>query len=337
MAMAIILVQGQGQITESLGTAKSPFIWQIPRRFSSGRSDFICKPLAVSSPSATPLIPAENDALYTYIRQPVIVTPEVDDGTKHRELLEKTRRELQRRTKPVETLKLIDNLQQLGIAYYFEDDINALLDRLSDGLPNEDLFTTALCFRLLRDNGYKTGSDVFLKFMEKNMKFKEHLAQDTIGLLSLYEASYMGANGEEILSEAKEFSEIHLRQSMPWLAPQLRRKVGSALELPRHLRMARLEARRYIEEYATESEHDPALLELARLDYNKVQLQHQMELAEITRWDLDELEILPPYMRICYMALYNTTNEICYKILKEYGFCVLPYLKSTVKPALGYN
>lgn len=115
------------------------------------------------------------------------------------------------------------------------------------------------------------------------MKFKDHLAQDTIGLLSLYEASSMGANGEEILSEAKEFTEIHLRQSMPRLVPQLRRQVSSALELPRHLRMARLEARRYIEEYGNESDHDPAVLELARLDYNKVQLQHQMELAEITR------------------------------------------------------
>lgn len=89
-----------------------------------------------------------------------IVTPEVDDGTKHRELLERTRRELQRSTKLVETLKLIDNLQRLGIAYYFEDDINAILDQFSDGLPDEDLFTTALCFRLLRDNGYKTGSGI---------------------------------------------------------------------------------------------------------------------------------------------------------------------------------
>ncbi|CAA2994332.1 geraniol synthase [Olea europaea subsp. europaea] len=95
----------------------------------------------------------------------------------------------------------------------------------------------------------------------------------------------MGANGEEILSEAKEFTEIHLRQSMPRLAPQLRRQVGSALELPRHLRMARLEARRYIEEYGNESDHDhPVFLELARLYYSKVQLHYQMELAEITRW-----------------------------------------------------
>ncbi|KAL2493940.1 terpene synthase 02 [Forsythia ovata] len=384
------------------GTARSSFPCRINYRYSSGQRNFICMSLPTSSPNATPLIPAENDVLYKYIRQPVIVTPEDDEGAKWIELFENTRRELQRSREPVKTLKLVDKLQRLGIAYYLEDDINAILDRFSDGLPNEDLFTTALCFRLLRDNGYKIGSDVFLKFMDKNKKFKEHLAEDTVGLLSLYEASYMGANGEEILSEAMEFTKTHLRQSMPHLGPQLRRQVVDALELPRHLRMARLEARRYIEEYATESEHDPALLELARLDYNKVQLQHQMELAEITRWwkqlglveklsfardrplecflwtvgllpepkysscrielaktiaillviddifdtygkmeelvlftdaiqrwDLEAMESLPPYMKICYMALYNTTNEICYKILKEYGLSVLPYLKST--------
>lgn len=50
----------------------------------------------------------------------------------------------------------------------------------------------------------------------------------------------------------------------------------------------------------------------------------------IHRWDLEAMEDLPEYMRICYMALYNTTNEICYKVLKENGWSVLPYLKATV-------
>ena len=55
-----------------------------------------------------------------------------------------------------------------------------------------------------------------------------------------------------------------------------------------------------------------------------------MLINAICRWDLEAMEGLPEYMRICYMALYNTTNEICYKILKENGWSVLPYLKATV-------
>ncbi|KAK6163880.1 hypothetical protein DH2020_000744 [Rehmannia glutinosa] len=317
----------------------------------------------MSSPTPTPSpIITGNDALLKYIRQPRYVVPtEEDENTKRREyLLEKTGKQLQTSTR-VEKLKLIDTIQRLGIGYYLEDDINAILEAESTNVlsTKEDLFTTSLRFRLLRHNGFQITS---------------------------------GSHG------------IH--QSSPptftQLPPRLHGQVAQALDLPRHLRMARLEARRYIEQYATYSDHDPALLELATLDYNKVQAQHQVELAEITRWwkqlglvdkltfardrplecflwsvgllpepkystcrielaktiaillviddifdtygkmdelvlftdairrwDLDAMETLPEYMKICYMALYNTTNEVCYKVLKENGWSVLPYLKST--------
>ncbi|KAK6141808.1 hypothetical protein DH2020_024446 [Rehmannia glutinosa] len=359
--------------------------------------------MSSSTPTSSPVITG-NDALLKYMRQPAVVPTEEDENTKRREvLLEKTGKQLQTSTR-VEKLKLIDTIQRLGIGYYLEDDINAILEAESTNVlsTEEDLFTTSLRFRLLRHNGFQITSDIFLKFMDKNGKFKESLVEDTLGLVSLYEASYMGAHGEEILKEAMEFTKAHLQRSLPQLPPRLHGQVAQALDLPRHLRMARLEARRYIEQYATHSDHDPALLELATLDYNKVQAQHQVELAEITRWwkqlglvdkltfardrplecflwsvgllpepkystcrielaktiaillviddifdtygkmdelvlftdairrwDLDAMETLPEYMKICYMALYNTTNEVCYKVLKENGWSVLPYLKST--------
>ncbi|CAK9158995.1 unnamed protein product [Ilex paraguariensis] len=350
---------------------------------------------------ATPLI-RDNDAVLTYMRQAVVIPSEVDDSTKIRELRERTHQALRRITVPVETMKLIDTLQRLGLGYNFEDEINALLKGFSAGHPDEDLLTTALRFRLLRHNGYKTSTDVFHKFMDKNGEFKELLSEDTLGMLSLYEASYLGAKGEDVLSKAMEFTKAHLKLSVLQMAPQLRRQVLQSLEIPRHLRMARLEARRYIEEYSRESDHNPTLLEVAKLEYNQVQSLHQMELAEVSRWwkqlglvdklsfardrplecflwtvgilpepkysgcrielaktiaillviddifdtygpmnelvlftdairrwDLDAMKELPEYMKICYMALYNTTNEICYKVLKEHGLSVLPYLKTT--------
>ena len=42
------------------------------------------------------------------------------------------------------------------------------------------------------------------------------------------------------------------------------------------------------------------------------------------------MEQLPQYMKICYMALFNTTNEIGYKVLKDHGWSVVPHLKRTV-------
>lgn len=119
--------------------------------------------------------------------------------------------------------------------------------------------------------------------MDANGKFKESLSEDIEALLSLYEASYMGADGEDILSEAREFTTRHLKKSVFKLTPLLRNKVLQSLKLPRHLRMERLEARMYIEEYGNEQDHIPILLELAKLEYNEIQILHQMEISEITR------------------------------------------------------
>ena len=46
------------------------------------------------------------------------------------------------------------------------------------------------------------------------------------------------------------------------------------------------------------------------------------------------MDQLPEYMKICYMALYNTTNDIAYRILKEHRWSVIEDLKRTV---IDYN
>jgi (3S)-linalool synthase len=103
-------------------------------------------------------------------------------------------------------------------------------------------------------------------------------------MLSLYEASYLGAEGEQVLIKAMNFSKSHLHQSLPHLLPEVRRHVSTSLTLPRHLRMERLEARNYMEEYGQAlSFHTPDFLELAKLDSHMVQSLHQTELAEISR------------------------------------------------------
>ncbi len=62
---------------------------------------------------------------------------------------------------PLDQLQLIDTLQRLGLAYHFEDEIKRILMSISthDSYENtrmrEDLYATALEFRLLRQQGYK--------------------------------------------------------------------------------------------------------------------------------------------------------------------------------------
>ncbi|XP_028796663.1 probable terpene synthase 11 [Neltuma alba] len=244
--------------------------------------------------------------------------------------------------------------------------------------------------------------DVFKKFTDARGRFKESIGRETWDLLSLYEASYLGAEGEDILTEAMDFTKLHLGRSLPHLSPEEGRHVERALRHPRHLRMARLEARDYIHEYEQCSDHTPALLTLAKLDFDMVQSLHQKELTEICRWwkelgladklgfardrpsecflwtvgtfpepcyskcriqlskticillvmddifdsygsldelvlfteairrwDLDAMEGLPEYMKICYMALYNTTNEMAYRVQRDHGLTVVAHLKRT--------
>nr|BDN86179.1 isoprene synthase [Garcinia subelliptica] len=46
----------------------------------------------------------------------------------------------------------------------------------------------------------------------------------------------------------------------------------------------------------------------------------------VERWDLDAVKDLPDYMKLCFLALYNTVNEMAYEILKETGENAIPYL-----------
>lgn len=49
-------------------------------------------------------------------------------------------------------------------------------------------------------------------------------------------------------------------------------------------------------------------------------------------WDINALKILPEYMKIFFLALYNTVNELAYDALKEKGHDILPYLVKAVRP-----
>ncbi|KAK1429342.1 hypothetical protein QVD17_11550 [Tagetes erecta] len=48
----------------------------------------------------------------------------------------------------------------------------------------------------------------------------------------------------------------------------------------------------------------------------------------IDRWDINAIEELPDYMKICFIGFYNTINEISYNILADTGIFILPYLKN---------
>nr|QGW08887.1 geraniol synthase [Rosa x damascena] len=356
------------------------------------------------SSSSKPLLGSYDYFLFKSLTlSPHAVNPEADSSTRRmKEVKERTWEAFYRAWDSRAAMEMVETVERLGPSYHFEDEINVLLQRFRDRNASEDLFITALCFRLLRQNGFLTHSDVFGKFTDKNGKFKESLTEDIWGMPSLYEAPHLGAKKEEVLAGAKEFTRTHLIWSMPHMEPHFSSHAGRAPELPRHPRMVRLEARNYIGEYSRESNPNLAFQEPAKLGFDMVQSLHQKEPAEILRWwkrlglvdkldfardrptecflwtvgifpdprhssrrteltkaiatllviddiydfygPLDELALftdavkrrdfgardqLPEYMKICYMALHNTTNDIAYRTLKEHGWSAIEHLKRT--------
>ncbi|CAK9178942.1 unnamed protein product [Ilex paraguariensis] len=103
-------------------------------------------------------------------------------------------------------------------------------------------------------------------------------------------------------------------------------KINHALELPLHHRMCRLEARWYIDVYSKNKEANQSLLELAVLNFNMVQSTLQSDLKTVARWDANAVKSFPYYMKLCFLALYNTVNEMAYDTLKDKGINVIPIL-----------
>ncbi|KAK3404570.1 hypothetical protein EUGRSUZ_K00879 [Eucalyptus grandis] len=46
----------------------------------------------------------------------------------------------------------------------------------------------------------------------------------------------------------------------------------------------------------------------------------------VRRWDINAVDDLPGYMKLCFLVLFNSVNEIAYDTLKETGKIVIPYL-----------
>ncbi|XP_047339826.1 (-)-alpha-terpineol synthase-like [Impatiens glandulifera] len=223
-----------------------------------------------------------------------------------------------------------------------------------------------------------------------------------MGLLSLYEASFLAVEEESILDEARDFSTKHLEENLKKIKnPYLAMLVNHALEVPLHWAMQRFEARWFIDAYGKKEDLNLTLLKFAMLDFNMVQAIHQEDLKHVSRWwenlgwgkkmpflrdrlvecylwslaevydprpefqyyrrmstrvnqlatsiddiydvygTLDELELLtdaffrwdvnlvetlPDYMKICFLGNVNSVNELGYEALKCFGVNALPYL-----------
>ncbi|CAL1373300.1 unnamed protein product [Linum trigynum] len=219
-----------------------------------------------------PALESEHEALKEQVRN--MVTAADDDGGDNR-------------------LRLIDAIQRLGVGYHFESEMEEALAKVH-GLSDElfivhdtaphDLYHAALRFRLLRQQGFSVSPDGFRNLKDSEGKFKQWLASDEQGLLSLYEAAHVAVHGEDILDEALSFATSTLLSILPQLSPSFQKQVKFSLGLPAWKCVPRSLARNYIDFYSEDPSHNHTLLHFAKLDFNLLQKLHQQELHIISGW-----------------------------------------------------
>ncbi|CAI0456506.1 unnamed protein product, partial [Linum tenue] len=128
--------------------------------------------------------------------------------------------------------------------------------------------------------------DGFRKLKNNEGKFKEWVSRDRQGLLSLYEASHLAFNGEDILEEALNFATKNLKSSSihPHKADtiSLQKQIDFALRFPAWKCVPRSLARHSIDFYSEDASQNQKLLTFAKMDFNIVQNLHQQELYEIS-------------------------------------------------------
>ncbi|CAN1794061.1 Probable terpene synthase 3 [Linum perenne] len=201
-----------------------------------------------------------------------------------------------------EKLSRIDDIERLGVEYHFEGEIEQAIQQVYDLLyagagAGTDLCTDALAFRLLRQHYYNVPTDVFEKYKTKQGGFKNEIADDIEGMLSLYEAAYLRTehDGDRILDKAIEFTRTHLMAKVDQMESPLAKRVNHSLDLPLRKGVQRVEHQFYISIYGDIKGHDPTLLKLAKLSFNVVQNLYQQELRFLTKWwiELDLPRKLP--------------------------------------------
>ncbi|KAA3452989.1 (+)-delta-cadinene synthase isozyme XC14-like isoform X2 [Gossypium australe] len=215
----------------------------------------------------------------------------IDAGTekRHQQLKEEVRKMIVApMANSTQKLAFIDSVQRLGVSYHFTKEIEDELENIyhNNNDAENDLYTTSLQFRLLREHGYNVSSDVFNKFKDEQGNFKSSVTSDVRGLLELYQASYLRVHGEDILDEAISFTTNHLSLAVASLDHPLSEEVSHALKQSIRRGLPRVEARHY--------------------------------LSVGFRWDIKCIDELPEYMKPSYKALLDVYEEMV-QLVAEHG------------------
>ncbi|KAG2577607.1 hypothetical protein PVAP13_6NG192300 [Panicum virgatum] len=228
-----------------------------------------------------------------------------------------------------ETMDLIITLQRLGLDYYYENEIDKLLQDIHNlDYNDKDLNLVSLRFYLLRKNNYDVSSDVFLNFKIQDGNFA---IADTRSLLSLYNAAYLRRHGDKVLDEAISFTRCCLQDIVEHSESPFAKEVSSSLHTPLFRRVGILEARNYIPIYEKEATRNEAILEYAKLNFYLQQLVFCEELKHCTMWWKEFLvKSKMTFVRDRIVEVYFWMNGACYDPPYSHSRIILTKITSLV-------
>ncbi|KAL2331533.1 hypothetical protein Fmac_019114 [Flemingia macrophylla] len=144
-----------------------------------------------------------------------------------------------------------------------------------------------------------TGKEDTIFHQNNQGNFNQKVAKDVQGMWSLFEAAQLRVHGEDILDEALDFTNTHLKSLINQLSSSFSAQISHCLRKPLHKGVPRLEARRYISFYEEDPSHCKVLLNFAKQDFNMLQELHQNEVSSITKWwKNSEFGTKVPYARV---------------------------------------
>ncbi|KAK6933938.1 Terpene synthase, metal-binding domain [Dillenia turbinata] len=231
-------------------------------------------------------------------------------------------------------LSMVDNLEKMGIARHFKQEIRRVLDETyrrwlqKDEEISLDLTTCALAFRLLRTNGYDVSSDILTQFAEEDQYLDslERQYDETSAVLELFRASQLVVYpSDSALERQNSWSEEFLQRKLQNGSirdDNLRKQVINALSFPYHSCFDRVVHKAYLGHY------DPKYVKMAKtsyscsniynedfhnlgvIDFNMCQLQHQQEIKQLQKWETQcrfaKLKFSRQWLGYCYLSAAAT-------------------------------
>ncbi|KAI4365068.1 hypothetical protein MLD38_021088 [Melastoma candidum] len=189
-----------------------------------------------------------------------------------------------------EVLAMVDALQRLAIKYHFEDEVVAILEALYSVFPTHgDLHEQALCFRLLRQEGFNVSLDMsgWLNIVNSMANAKTLGTDDILALASLHEASHLCMEEEDILEKIGETTARVLKSSLNKISDHDQADfVRHTLQYPVHKSLPIFTSKNIRDGHILSSNYSwsTALYDLALLDSSLNKFIYQVEVQRVSKW-----------------------------------------------------